>query len=88
MQRVDASFENCFDSFVSRFAELFNSCAYCSASASLSFLHLFAKPRQHFHVALAALDFLVENHAIESFAAFGQFFRQIEMRARDKTEAM
>ena len=54
-------------------------------SVSSTCLH---KPRQHLHVALAALDFLVENHAVETLAAFGQFLRQIEMRLRDETKAV
>ena len=50
--------------------------------------HLFAEPRELLHVALPALDFLVENHPIEPFAAFDQFLREIEVRLRDKTEAI
>ncbi len=51
-------------------------------------LHFFAKPREHLHVALAALDFLVENHTIETLAAFDQFRRQFKMRRRDESEAI
>ena len=51
-------------------------------------LHLPAEARQLFQVALATLDFLIEDHAVETFAAFGEFACQIEMRLRDETEAM
>ena len=89
LQRVDAlsgkpSIASCraFLPAVDRCSVLLRRCA------SLSFSHLLAKPRQHLHVALAALDFLVENHAVETFAAFGQLLRQIEMRVRDETKAI
>ena len=58
------------------------------ANRSAQFLDLLAKARQHLHVALAALDFLVENHAVETLAAFGQFLREIEVRLGDETKAV
>ena len=45
-------------------------------AAHLLFATCLHKPRQHLHVALAALDFLVEDHAVETLAAFGQLLRR------------
>src|SRR2546423_7334060 len=35
-------------------------------------LHLLAKTRQQFHVALSTLNFLVEYYAVEQYMSFGQ----------------
>ena len=51
-------------------------------------LHFFAETREQLHVALPALDFLVEDHAIEAFAAFDQLRRQLEVSVRDESKAM
>jgi hypothetical protein len=40
------------------------------ANAPTQFLDLLAKPREHFHIALPAFDFLVENDPVETLAAF------------------
>ena len=37
---------------------------------------------------LAALDFLIEDHAVESFPAFDKFLRKFQMGAGDKSEAI
>ena len=50
--------------------------------------HLFAEPREIFHIPLPALDFLVENHPIESFPALDQLLSEIQVGLRDKTEAI
>src|SRR5437588_1787819 len=42
--------------------------------------HLLAQARQHLHVALAALDFVVEDHAIEPLAAVGYSLGEIAVR--------
>ncbi len=49
-------------------------------------IQLIAQFWQHFQIPLPALDFLVENDAVETFAAFNQLVRQIEMCARDESE--
>ena len=56
----------------------------CYGHAKL--LYLLAESRQHFHVALATFDLLVENHAVEPFSAFAQFLRQIEVGAGGEAE--
>src|SRR5262245_66324498 len=50
-------------------------------------LHLLTQPWQVFHVSLAALDLLVEYHAIETLAPFDEFLSEIQMSAGNKTEA-
>src|SRR6516165_11606424 len=52
------------------------------------FLHLLAQARKNFHVTFAALDFLIENDAVESFAALREFLGKIEMRAGGESEAI
>ena len=49
--------------------------------------HLFAQAREVLHVSFAALDFLIENHAIEAFAALEELPGKFQMRARDKAKA-
>src|SRR3954452_6271937 len=49
-------------------------------------LNLLAKTWQHFHVALTALDLLIENYPIETLTALGKFFGQLEVSAGDKAE--
>src|SRR5204863_9183366 len=51
-------------------------------------LYLLAQARQYFHVTLATFDLLIQNHAVEPFAAFREFLRKIKMGARSKAEAI
>ena len=53
-----------------------------------SFSTCLQRLRQHLHVALAALDLLVEDHAVEALPAFGELLREIEVRPGDETEAV
>ena len=47
---------------------------------------LFAQARKLFHVALATLDFLVQNNAIESFFPLEQFAGQVEVSTHSESE--
>ncbi len=59
-----------------------------SGQLGAHFLHLPAEPRQLLHVALAALDFLVEDDAVETLAALGKLGREIEVRLRHEAETV
>ena len=50
-------------------------------------MHLFTQARQVLHVSFAALDFLVENHAVEPFASLEQLQGKIQIGARDEAES-
>src|ERR1700737_1363833 len=52
------------------------------------FFALFPQSRQNFYVTLTTLDFLVQNDAVESLPAFGEFLGKIEMGARSEAETV
>ena len=49
---------------------------------------LLAQLRQCLQISLTAFDLLVEDHAVETFAAFHEFLREVEVGAGDETEAV
>ena len=51
-------------------------------------LELLAKAGEGLHVAVAALDFFVENHAVEAFALVEEFLAEIVMGAGHGAEAV
>ena len=50
--------------------------------------HLFAEAGEIFHISLATLDFLVEDHSIETFSALDQFTGQIQVGLRDNAKTI
>ena len=54
---------------------------------SAQLLHLLTQAWQVLHVSFTALDFLIEDHAIEPFPAFDEFLGEIQMAAGNKAEA-
>jgi hypothetical protein len=87
LQRGDRFLE-CLELFLVDARRAIQQLAILIGDRVAQFLHLLAQARQHLHVALAALDLLVENHAIEALAAVGQLVGQIQVRLGDEAEAV
>ena len=49
---------------------------------------MFAQTRQIFHVPFPALDFFIEDHAVEAFPALEEFAGKIEMTPSNKPETV
>ena len=87
MQGIDRTLE-CFRPRLGGARRRFAHLSVLGRGCFAEFLHLLAKTRQQFHVALSTLNFLVENYAVESFVSYGQFLRQIEMRLGRKPKTV